>query len=468
MQNFLRGFFVSLFLGSCLVAQTYSLSFVADVTFPSSNAGCGSTPITGGSDVWGYQAPDGTQYALMGVRDGIAVVRIPDMMVVEVVPAATGADCYWHRDIKTYGHYAYAVAEMSGGVNPGMLIMDLQFLPDSVRLVGTYQNGSDIRSHNLSIDTATGYAYVLKQNASGVRVISLADPENPVDVSVINTSSVHDVLARNDTVYVSEGGRSSFSVWDLSDKNNPTFMTRFFSPDNGYAHNAWPTEDGRYVMTTEETRFVSMKMWDVSDMLNPALRGEILGRSDLAHNTHILGNLAYISHYTSGVSIVDLSNPDTLRQVAEYDTYQPSNSPIFDGCWGVYPFADSGYVYASNFDGRLLVLRLTQEVLGTGGDPLPIPENHALLPNFPNPFNPETTIPYRLSERGEVRVEIFNVSGGKVRVLVNEVQSPGDHRIRWDGRDNHGREMASGTYLVRLSARGGRPFEVTRPVVLVK
>jgi hypothetical protein len=81
-----------------------------------------------------------------------------------------------------------------------------------------------------------------------------------------------------------------------------------------------------------------------------------------------------------------------------------------------------------------------------------IPEALTLLPNYPNPFNPETTIQYGLPAAEEVRLVIYNIRGEEVRILVNEYQSAGFKTVRWDGRDNLGNEVSSGMYFSRLSA----------------
>jgi len=76
-----------------------------------------------------------------------------------------------------------------------------------------------------------------------------------------------------------------------------------------------------------------------------------------------------------------------------------------------------------------------------------------LAQNAPNPFNPSTSITFSLPEPGNTRLEIYSANGRLVRVLVDGVSEAGVHRVMWDGRDAAGREMASGTYLCRLTIR---------------
>ena len=449
---------------STLFAQdSTSLELVGRIWFDSDIWSSGDT--TGGSDVWGYTAPDGEEYALMGVLDGIAIVRASDMEVIDIISGPTGNDYYYHRDIKTYGHYAYAVAEMYG-TNQGLMIIDLSPLPDSVRFVGSYINGSDIRSHNLSIDTATGFAYMGKQNYSGFRVVNLADPENPVDVISVSAPNIHDVYARNDTVYVAEGYAHSFSIFDLSDKENPQLLARVSVPNAGYVHNIWPTDDGTHVMTTEETTGKTVKMWNIEDMDNIEMVGEYLGVNNLAHNTHIMGDFAYISHYTAGVTIVDISDPTNLIEVARYDTYPLNDNSGFQGCWGAYPFTQNGMVFASDLEGYLTVLQFTEtDTTVFVDEPGQIPNKLVLHQNYPNPFNPTTVIHYDVPETAPVRLVIYDILGRNIRTLVNGVQEPGYKTVTWNGADDGGRPVSAGMYIVTM-ASGSHRF--VRKMVLLK
>jgi hypothetical protein len=76
----------------------------------------------------------------------------------------------------------------------------------------------------------------------------------------------------------------------------------------------------------------------------------------------------------------------------------------------------------------------------------------ALEPNYPNPFNPVTMITYSVFERGRVTLRIYNVSGRLVRTLFDDEQAPGAHVIEWNGLDDGGHPVSSGTYFCRLTA----------------
>ncbi|HPV14899.1 MAG TPA: choice-of-anchor D domain-containing protein [Candidatus Cloacimonadota bacterium] len=84
----------------------------------------------------------------------------------------------------------------------------------------------------------------------------------------------------------------------------------------------------------------------------------------------------------------------------------------------------------------------------------PVPVVTALNGNYPNPFNPETNISYSVKEPGMVKLEIYNIRGQLVRNLLNEYHVTGHYKRIFDGKDNNGRILASGVYLLRMSAPG--------------
>ena len=82
------------------------------------------------------------------------------------------------------------------------------------------------------------------------------------------------------------------------------------------------------------------------------------------------------------------------------------------------------------------------------------PTSYVLHQNFPNPFNPSTTILYDLPRAEKVEVAVFDLLGKKIFTLKNQHQQAGQHRVRWDGRDEKGLPVPSGVYVYRLRAGG--------------
>lgn len=88
-----------------------------------------------------------------------------------------------------------------------------------------------------------------------------------------------------------------------------------------------------------------------------------------------------------------------------------------------------------------------------------------LLPNYPNPFNSATTIPFTLPQPLRTRLTIYDLAGRVVRVLVDAVEPAGKYEARWDGTSDRGQQVASGVYICRMEAGS---FRDTRRMTLVK
>ncbi len=114
---------------------------------------------------------------------------------------------------------------------------------------------------------------------------------------------------------------------------------------------------------------------------------------------------------------------------------------------------------SDNSESRFVLKRSVMDVIYTPSFPLDVPgdvaqrpESPILTSNYPNPFNPSTTIEYYLPTRSDVRVEVLNMLGQTVRVLVDAPVSAGPHRVVWDGLAQNGSQVSSGVYYYRIVA----------------
>ena len=97
---------------------------------------------------------------------------------------------------------------------------------------------------------------------------------------------------------------------------------------------------------------------------------------------------------------------------------------------------------------------------------LTIPNQFALHQNYPNPFNPSTQISFDVPEGSElIRLNIYNILGKKVSTLLNNVLSPGKHKIEWNAKDNDGNPVASGIYFYELSSSS---FTARKKMLLIR
>jgi hypothetical protein len=100
-----------------------------------------------------------------------------------------------------------------------------------------------------------------------------------------------------------------------------------------------------------------------------------------------------------------------------------------------------------------------------GVDEKEIPKAYNLAQNFPNPFNPVTTIRFDVKDRGHVSLKIYNVAGQLVKTLVDEVKDASSYAIHWDGTNNIGTEVASGVYFYEMESGN---FRKTMKMVLLR
>ena len=337
------------------------------------------------SDIWGYVAPDGTEYALMGVAGGTVIIDLSDPvnpLEVEFIPGPLAPPAEW-RDIKIHLNFAYVITE-GGGPGSGMQIIDLSTLPDSASLVNTY-NTTFTTAHNLFIDN--GYAYVIgTSGGGGMHILDLSNPVNPVETAYyISSGYIHDVYVWNDTVVAC--AVNTYDLVDVSDKLNPQWISSSAAIPGIYAHSGWMTEDKRYFYGTEEFNAVDITVWDLQDRTSWDLSVPSWQTNSGAtvHNLFILGNYAHVSYYTDGYVVLDISNPKTPFLVGQYDT------PSMLGC---YPYLPSGLTICSDIVNGLYVFQFT-------ADDVPPSINHTPVTEVLN--SDPVTITAQIFDNGAVK-----------------------------------------------------------------
>ena len=92
------------------------------------------------------------------------------------------------------------------------------------------------------------------------------------------------------------------------------------------------------------------------------------------------------------------------------------------------------------------------------------PKQFSLFQNYPNPFNPETMISFQIPQASHVMVRIFNTLGVEIRKVVNGRYEAGNYSVIWDGRDNSGKPVASGTYIYQIQA--GQFVDIKKMVLI--
>ncbi|MBK6773941.1 MAG: choice-of-anchor B family protein [Ignavibacteria bacterium] len=325
------------------------------------NVNTHSTPY---SALWGYKAPDGREYAILGTFDGTQFVDITDASNIHevgfIASTSPGDPNNLWREMKTYSHYAYLVSEVR---NSGIQIVDLQYLPDSVHYVKKFVPAGHTFTH--SISQSGPYLYLNGCNpgfGNGVTVLDLTvNPETPVKRGGYNVDYIHDCRIVNDTIYAANVYISKVSIINATNKNTLTGITSFINIANSGPHNTAVTDDRKHILVTDEVGNLprALKIWNIQDLGNITYvtNWQPTGiTSAVIHNVEIYGKYALIAHYSAGVRLVDISNPAVPTEVAYYDTYPSNDFGNYEGCWGVYMFP-SGKIIASDRSTGLYVLK---------------------------------------------------------------------------------------------------------------
>lgn len=310
------------------------------------------------NDVWGYVDELGNEYAIVGTSKGTSIINVTNPTNPVEVFWLPGSESIW-RDPCVYGDYAYVTTE----AEDGLLIIDLTPLPQSTNLTTTLYTGPTANSwqsaHTCFIDE-NGFAYIFGANRGNGGAIILdvqTNPMNPIEVGVFDNWYVHDGFARNDTLYAAHIYDGFFSLVDVSNKSNPILLGTRTTPSS-FTHNIWPSENGNYVFTTDEVTGAFIGVYDISDptnMVEVDRTQNSPGAGVIPHNTHVKGDYLVTSYYSDGVTIHDITNPDNVIKIGQYDTY-PGQTISYDGCWGVYPFLPSGTILAADITQGLFIL----------------------------------------------------------------------------------------------------------------
>ncbi len=174
------------------------------------------------------------------------------------------------------------------------------------------------------------------------------------------------------------------------------------------------------------------------------------------HHTWIGDLVAYLKSPAGTTCLLHFRSGSNLNEI--YGWYPLEIGPVQNLGLFADEFADGPWVmhvadFASADTGQLneWCLRLTVH----DGTDVPLEAGQAaarLLPNWPNPFNPKTFLHFRLDRGSRVKLEVLDPRGRRVREIWANPLGPGDHLMEWDGRDDLGRPMPSGLYLLRLKA----------------
>lgn len=305
------------------------------------------------NEVWGF-VHNGAEYAVIGSTLGTHFIALdgPNAFteIAYVAGRAQGTGLI-HRDFHTYQNYLYAVADEGPS---SLQIIDFTNLPNSVEVVYDSQD-LIVTSHNIFIDEPNALLY---STTGGI--LSLSNPEVPVKVGDI--PGFHDLFVK-DNIFYGNNGFNGLLVGDCANAANCNFIGDLSNyVNNGYNHSGWLSEDGTHYFMCDETggadvKSVNIENLDAIEVVDRFNSGN-LNPSHVAHNAMVRGDLLFVSYYTDGLQVFDVSDPTSVYKKYYYDTYPGTFDAGFQGAWGIYALLPSGRILISDMQTGLYVVEI--------------------------------------------------------------------------------------------------------------
>jgi len=228
-------------------------------------------------------------------------------------------------------------------------------------------------AHNILVDPERPYLYACgtDRGEGGVLVFDITQPFNPVLIAQWDVAYIHDmqVQKRPDGQWVMYGCGIYNSTVYILDVTTPhsvleevSSFTTLDSP-----HNAAVSDDGFTLYITHEEDMHPVTIWNCTDLFNIVQVGQFDVNADqgtIPHNAMINENLLWMSYYSEGVIVYNITDAPHPAELSRYDT-SPNFTSSYHGVWGVYPYDPAGnLVYASDIETGLWVLRLVGDGFG--------------------------------------------------------------------------------------------------------
>ncbi len=303
-----------------------------------------------GVTVSGHQTYAGaSQYSEVYYHNGLAFIGtlstpgkvfIANASNAALVGTYSTSNSSWVKDLQAQGNFLY-VALDSAGID----IVDITVPATPVFVTRFNTSASGV--HDLFINGPTLY-YVDDASASNLHIVNVTNPASPQAITTFdNPGGCHDLTVRGMRAYLANGD-GGFQILDVSNPAAPVSLGVQTIPGS-YTHNIWPSGDGHYVCTTDETCGTGiLKIWDVSNL--PTITfvsqyGVFDQGNTCVHNGMWVDDRIYMSYYRHGLRIIDVTNPVTPFEVADYPTFG-GGTGCFVGAWGI--FADRSGAGSTN------------------------------------------------------------------------------------------------------------------------
>ena len=345
------------------------------------------------ADVWGFvDLNTNREYAIVGFDIGTAVFDVTDAENPREVGFIDGQSTIW-RDIKVYQYWNAAESRWNAqayittdGATDGLFVIDLSDLPHAIRrvdYVADFLTAHNVYATNTDFGTGltlTGAPPSIIVAGSDIgqgpyRAYSVDNPDLPsFDVmpgagandymhdaaSMMITDNRMNTDCVNATTYCEllfDFNESTFDIWDITNTNTPVRLSRTSYANARYVHSGWWSEDKQHLFVHDELDErnaglnTTLRVYDLSDLGAPVSAGTWTGPTRaIDHNGFVRGNRYYMSNYSRGLTILDITNVTNIQTVGRIDTFPGTDSDTFVGAWGTYPFFHSGNIAISDID----------------------------------------------------------------------------------------------------------------------
>jgi hypothetical protein len=358
--------------------------------------------------------------------------------------------------------------------------------PHRPLVVGRYEGLS--RGEEVRIDIEGGIAAMA---AGFLEFVDISDPFHPVPAgnwfAETDGSYIQDVVLVGDTAYAVD--QWYVGALDISDPSSPKVIgsgggvsfccIEDFEVHGRYAYVAGGSEGVRILDLTTPPWYAVVAqigttgsaealtiVWPIAYVIDSDAGLVIydIGQPDSAvplglqplpwpaQSIRVAGDYAYLVHNDSGLVVVDISDP-----------FQPEIAGSFHSLGQAMDVAvkDNVLYLADRFAMSILDVSEKSEVEDQSGT---IPTDFRILQTYPNPFNASTHVTYAIDRAGKANFSVYNTLGQRVRTLVDQQLTAGEHSQIWDGRGDHGNDMATGVYFFVLQV--GTQTDVRKALLL--
>ena len=337
--------------------------------------------------------------------------------------------------LKDYEEYRFELYDITSLENPVLRnTLSLGNLYDFVWTFCFIDESDPISIYLCNYETNLFWKFNISEPGEAVELFEYELPSTPGGLTIINS-----------VAYVTVG-TSPFDllVIDGLEDNEPYIANEI----NNFSENQWLNGQDGYLVVNAITYDIG-QVFQLDDPLQPELyftpqwgeRIEIRDDLIFTRMKHIVGVYENNPNVTEPIAIFNGLNYIYNIELMEHEgtnyliTIEMANIGLFE------------YNYESgSVDNELAVCK-------------------PYLANFPNPFNPETTINYYLKENSKVSLKIYNIKGQLVKTLLDDIKPAGDHSVIWDGSDSNGNRVGSAIYFYKLKTDN---FKKTKKMILLK